>query len=76
MPIAKIFQSGNSQAVRLPKEFRFDTSEVEIFREGDKVILRPRRTNLAEAFDILTQMPDDFMTESREDEPPQEREGF
>lgn len=38
---AKIFQSGNSQAVRLPKEFRFDVDELEITREGDAVILRP-----------------------------------
>ncbi len=39
---AKVFRSGNSQAVRLPKEFRFDVEEVEISREGDAVILRPR----------------------------------
>ena len=37
---AKIFQSGNSQAVRLPKEFRFDVDEVEITREGDAVVPR------------------------------------
>jgi antitoxin VapB len=41
--IAKIFKSGNSQAVRLPKEFRFDADEVEILREGDAVILRPKQ---------------------------------
>lgn len=40
--IAKIFQSGNSQAVRLPKDFRFSVEEVEVSREGDAVILRPR----------------------------------
>jgi len=40
--IAKIFRSGNSQAVRLPKDFRFDVEEVEISREGDAVILRLR----------------------------------
>ncbi|QQR40999.1 antitoxin [Devosia rhizoryzae] len=39
---AKVFQSGNSQAVRLPKDFRFDVDEVEITREGDALILRPR----------------------------------
>jgi antitoxin VapB len=38
---ARIFQSGNSQAVRLPKEFRFDVDQVEVTREGDAVILRP-----------------------------------
>ncbi|BCH28739.1 antitoxin [Mesorhizobium sp. L-8-10] len=40
--IAKVFQSGNSQAVRLPKDFRFTVDEVEVSREGDAVILRPR----------------------------------
>jgi antitoxin VapB len=40
---AKVFRSGNSQAVRLPKEFCFDVEEVEIWREGDAMILRPRQ---------------------------------
>jgi antitoxin VapB len=39
--LAKVFRSGNSQAVRLPKAFRFDVDEVEVTREGDAVILRP-----------------------------------
>ena len=39
--IAKVFQSGNSQAVRLPKDFRLDVSEVEITREGDALTLAP-----------------------------------
>lgn len=38
---AKLFWNGRSQAVRLPKDFRFDGDEVEIHREGDAVILRP-----------------------------------
>ncbi len=38
---AKLFWTGRSQAVRLPKEFRFEGSEVRIHREGDKVILEP-----------------------------------
>jgi antitoxin VapB len=49
-----VFQSGNSQAVRLPKEFRFKSKTVEIFRRGDEVVLRekPRTMGdvLAEAF--------------------------
>lgn len=40
MTLARVFQSGNSQAVRLPKEFRFDVDQVEIFRRGDEIILR------------------------------------
>ena len=39
---AKIFTTGRSQAVRLPKAFRFATSEVTIERQGDAVILRPK----------------------------------
>ena len=40
MAKARVFQSGNSQAVRLPKAFRFDVKEVEIFRRGNEVVLR------------------------------------
>ncbi len=39
--MAKIFWTGRSQAVRLPKEFRFEGKEVRIRRDGDKVILEP-----------------------------------
>ena len=38
---AKVFWSGRSQAVRLPKEFRFDTAEVSIHRDGDRIVLQP-----------------------------------
>jgi antitoxin VapB len=40
--VAKVFMSGRSQAVRLPKAFRFETNEVTIERVGDAVILRPK----------------------------------
>lgn len=73
---AKIFQSGNSQAVRIPKEFRFDVSEVEIFRRGDEVVLKPKPRNLGAAFTLLGEMPSDFMETGREDSPPQERDAF
>jgi antitoxin VapB len=43
MPTAKLFRNGRSQAVRLPREFRFEGEEVEIHREGDLVILAPHR---------------------------------
>lgn len=73
---AKIFQSGNSQAVRIPKEFRFDVSEVEIFKRGDEVILKPKPKNLGAAFKLLGEMPSDFMQDGREDSVAQEREAF
>ena len=71
---AAVFKSGNSQAVRLPKEFQFDVREVEILRRGDEVVLRRIPTNLAEAFDLLADLPEDFMAEGRDDMPPQARE--
>ena len=46
MSTARVFRSGNSQAVRLPKEFRFDSEEVEIFRRGDEVVLREKTLSL------------------------------
>jgi antitoxin VapB len=49
-----VFQSGNSQAVRLPKEFRFQSKTVEIFRRGDEVVLRERKRSLGEALQQAT----------------------
>jgi len=46
---------------------------VEIFRRGDEVVLRKPRRTLARAFAALAAMPDDFMSQSRQDEPPQRR---
>ena len=43
--VAKVFWSGRSQAVRLPAACRFETSEVEVIKEGDSVTLRPRGKN-------------------------------
>lgn len=74
MSKARVFKSGNSQAVRLPKEFRFDATEVEIFRRGQEVVLRKPRRNLAHAFAMLAAMPADFMAEGRKDQAPQKRD--
>jgi antitoxin VapB len=49
----KVFKSGNSQAVRLPKAMRFDVNEVDITKDGDNLILKPVRPNLADAFYAL-----------------------
>jgi antitoxin VapB len=76
MATAKVFQSGNSQAVRLPKEFRFASSEVEIFRRGDDVVMRERRRRLSELLADLPPWPDDIDLEGPEDPLPEEREGW
>jgi len=74
--IAKVFRSGNSQAVRIPREFQFDTDEVEIERRGDEIVLRRPVRNLRGAFDALAALPEDFFAEGREDSLPQTRKGL
>lgn len=80
MSTAKIFKSGNSQAVRLPKQFRFQASQVEIFRRGEEVVLRERRVSagqrLRELFKSLPPMPEDCFPAEREDLPPEDRGTF
>lgn len=76
MRTTTVFKSGNSQAVRLPKDLQFDTREVEIFRRGEEIVLRRVPKNLAAAFDLLAALPDDFMAEGRQDTPPQPREAL
>jgi antitoxin VapB len=76
MKTAKIFKSGNSQAVRLPKELQFDVSEVEIFRRGDEIVLRKKPQNLARVFELLADMSEDFMENGRHQPSVQEREPF
>jgi antitoxin VapB len=71
-----VFKSGNSQAVRLPKDFQFDVTEVEILRRGDEIVLRRVPANLAPAFRLLASLPEDFMDGDRGDAPPQAREDW
>ena len=76
MSYARIFQSGNSQAVRLPKEFRLNADKVEIFRRGDEIVLREIPVSASAIFDALSSLPPDFMSEVRNDTPPQERDAL
>jgi antitoxin VapB len=71
---ARIFKSGNSQAVRLPKQFRFQVKEVEILRRGQEIVLREPKRNLSQAFAALGALPEDFMADGRRDLAPQERD--
>ena len=75
MATAKVFKSGNSQAVRLPKQFRISADEVEIFRRGDEIVLREKARDLGRAFALLSDLAEAIATE-RHDAPPQEREGL
>ena len=76
MAITRVFRSGNSQAVRLPKEFSVNSKELEIFRRGDEIVLREPEKGLARAFELLADLPDDFFADGRQDIPPQHREGL
>ena len=76
MARAKVFKSGNSQAVRLPKEFRFDGAEVEIIRRNDEIVLRTVPKNLTQVFDTLAKLSDDFMKDGRKQPPLQQRENL
>ena len=75
MATARVFKSGNSQAVRLPKKFRFRGKEVEIFRRGEEVVLREKSKGMARAFELIANLPIDVdAIAAMHDEPPQERE--
>jgi len=66
---ARVFMSGNSQAVRLPKEFRFETREVQIFRRGEDIILRAKPIKLSQRFVDLPLLPDDALPDAIPDSP-------
>jgi len=76
MKTAKVFRSGNSQAVRLPKEFRLKSKEVEVFRRGNEIVLREKDADLSRAFELLASLPTDFTTADRKDDFPQRRKGL
>jgi antitoxin VapB len=70
---AKVFMNNRSQAVRLPKDFQFNTEDVFIRKEGNDVVLSPRPSDWS---DYLAEGPvasSSFM-EGVEDLPPQDRE--
>jgi len=69
---AKIFMNGRSQAVRLPKEYRFDCDEVYVVKQGDKIIISAVQPGWEEFFDTDSVFGDDFLFD-REDLPPQDR---
>ena len=72
---AKLFINGRSQAVRLPKEFRFDGSEVYIRKEGEEVILSTKKPTWNAFFNADSLFGDDFLAD-RDNEPSQERESL
>lgn len=75
MDTAKLFTNGRSQAVRLPKDYRFEGNEVMVTRLGSAVVLLPKNHDWNVLFDSLAGFSEDFMS-SREQPPVQERQLF
>jgi antitoxin VapB len=63
MDTAKIFQNGKSQAIRLPKQYRFRGSKVYVKRMGNAVILIPEQDSWQTLVESLEQFSDDFLTD-------------
>jgi antitoxin VapB len=76
MNTAKVFTTGRSQAVRLPKEFRFKEGEVGINRVGDLVVLFPRKKGWEVLAKSLEAFTDDFMAERRQPKKPERRKAL
>ena len=73
--IAKLFMNGRSQALRLPKEFRFEGEEVYIRKQGNDVVISSTKPSWDNFFETPSAFGDDFLSD-RDNEPPQEREIF
>jgi antitoxin VapB len=74
MKTAKVFKNGQSQAVRLPREFRIEGTEVYVKRSGNAVILIPMKNSWDSLTQSLDKFSDDFMVERVQ--PTQKREGL
>ncbi len=68
MKTAKLFKNGQSQAVRLPKEFRFEGDHVFIKKEGNIVLLIPEKKTWDPLIKSLEKFSDDFMIERTQPE--------
>lgn len=75
MAITRVFKNGNSQSVRIPKEYRLEVDEVEIVRVGDSLVLRPVRKGLGRVLELFAAFSDEALGERRQP-PMQEREGL
>jgi len=76
METAKIFETGRSQAVRLPKKFRFNADEVVIQQLGDAVLLVPKESLWQTFLDGLNGFTDDVFENGREQGMQEERESL
>jgi antitoxin VapB len=75
MKTAKLFRNGQSQAVRLPKEFRFEGDFVYVKKSGNAIILLPAKGSWDSLLQSLDKFSDDFMSK-REQPDFQDREAL
>lgn len=66
MRTAKLFRNGQSQAVRLPKEFRFEDDHVFVKKSGNVVVLIPAKNSWDTLIQSLDKFSDDFMVERKQ----------
>ena len=76
MKIAKLFKNGDSQAVHLPKEFRFQGTEVFLQRMGNAVVLLPKTKSWETLIGSLAKFPSDFMSDREQPREAELREPF
>jgi antitoxin VapB len=76
MATARVFKSGNSQAVRLPKQFRVKSKELEIEKRGNEIILREKPVGMERAFHLLTELVNLDALKNRKKDKPQKRKGL
>lgn len=76
MTTAKVFENGRSQAVRLPKEYRFQDEEVFVKKIGEIVMLMPKSMKWGSFLQGLEMFTDDFMVDGRPKQTVQERESL
>ena len=76
MKTAKLFKNGDSQAVRLPKEFRFTGDEVLIKRVGSAIVLLPKARSWDTLIESLDKFPSDFMSEREQPQAAERRDSL
>ena len=76
MTKARVFKSGNSQAVRLPKEFRVKSQELEIYKRGNTIVLEEQPAGMERAFELISELVNAEALKDRKKDKPQKRKGL
>lgn len=69
----KPFMSGRSQAIRIPKDYRLEDTELIINQVGDSLVITPKHSLQQAFFSGIAMLPDDFLSDGRPEETPNER---